>query len=169
MFGLIFIGVILFLLILLSMIWPPDSPWAPWWRTNKNTAKAICEIAKIDKHDVIYDLGCGDGEVLIACGKLGAAGVGVEIEPSRAIIAKIRVFINKLQQKIVIKRKSFYDEDISKATVVIVYLVPKTLEKLIPKFKQELKKGTKIVSYRYKMNLSLKEEDKKNKLYLYII
>lgn len=151
------------------MVWPPDSPWAPWWRTNKKTASAICKLAKIKDGDVVYDLGCGDGEVLLLCGKIGAKGVGVEIDPLRYFAAKIRIKINGLSKKISIKRKNFFNEDISKASVIIVYLVPKTLEKLMPKFKKELKKGTRIVSFRYEMSLPTRNEDKKNKLFLYTI
>ena len=166
-FDLVLIGVILFLFILLSMVWPPDSPWAPWWRTNKETALAICKLANIKKDDVVYDLGCGDGEVLLQAAKIGAKGVGVEIDPARYLVAKLRMSKNGYEDKVKIKRKNFFNENISNASVIVVYLVPKTLEKLIPKFKKELKKGTKIVSFRYKTNLKLIEEDSKNKLYLY--
>ena len=165
----ILIIAIIFLFFLLSMIWPPDSPWAPWWRTNSKTAKAVCKLAGITNNDVVYDLGCGDGEVLIQAAKTGAKGVGIEIDVSRAFIAKCRLLKNKLQNRVQIKRKNFFEEDLSQASVIIVYLVPKTLEKLLPKFRKELKKGTKIVSFRYKINLPIKKEDKKNKLYLYTI
>lgn len=168
-FNLILIGIILFLLFLLSMVWPPDSPWAPWWRTNKKTANAICKIANINSKDVVYDLGCGDGEVLLQAAKLGASGVGIEIDPSRAFVADLRIIKNNFQNKIIIKRNDFFKEDLSKASVIIVYLVPKTLEKLLPKFKKELKKRTRIISFKYQMNLPLKSKDNKNKLYLYII
>ena len=161
--------IILFLLFLLSMVWPPDSPWAPWWRTNTKTAKAICKLANIGSSDVVYDLGCGDGEVLIQAAKLGAKGVGIEIDPLRVFIAKTRIVKNNFQQKVFIKRKSFFDENISEASVIIVYLVPKTLDKLLPKFKKELKKGTRIVSFRYAINIPLKKIDKKNNIMLYII
>jgi len=159
--------IIFILLVILSMVWPPDSPWSPWWRTNAKTAKAICKLADISKKDVIYDLGCGDGEVLIQSAKLGATGVGIEIDPTRVAAAKFRLWKNSVNKKVVIKRKNFFDEDLSSATVIIVYLVPVTLNKLLPKFKKELKKGTKIVSYRYKMELPIKMQDKKNNLYLY--
>ena len=66
-------------------------------------------------------------------------------------------------------RGDIFKEDLSSATVVYVYLVPKTLDRLIPKFKKELKKGTKIISYKYEMNLTLKKIDKENELRLYII
>jgi ribosomal protein L11 methylase PrmA len=168
--SLIILVIILFLLLLLSMVWPPDSPWAPWWRTNTKTAEVICALAKITEKDIIYDLGCGDGEVLIHAGKIGAKGVGIEIDPLRVFTAKARIMRNNLSKKILIKRSNFFSEDISKASVIIVYLIPKTLEKLIPKFKKELKKGTRIVSYVYEIKgLKVRQVDKKNKLRLYIL
>src|SRR5579862_352620 len=146
-FGLIVI--IIFLLIFLSMIWPPDSPWAPWWRTNKKTARAICKLASIKKGDMIYDLGSGDGTALMVAAKeYGARGVGIEIDLLRFYISKIILKFNGVSDKIKIKRKNFFNEDIKQADVIFVYLVPKTLERLIPKFKKELKKGTRIVSFR---------------------
>lgn len=161
--------VIFFLLLVLSMLWPPDSPWAPWWRTDAKTAKAICKLAKISSKDTIYDLGCGDGEVLLHSAKLGARGVGIEIDPVRVFIARMRVFINNLGQKVIIKRNNFFNEKYSDATVIIVYLIPKTLDKLLPRFKKQLKKGTRIVSFRYEMKMPLKGIDKENDIRLYII
>ncbi|MBI3984361.1 MAG: class I SAM-dependent methyltransferase [Candidatus Levybacteria bacterium] len=163
------LSVIAFLLILLSMVWPPDSPWAPWWRTNTKTAKAICKLADINNKDIVYDLGCGDGEVLIQSARRGAKGVGIEIDPLRVIIARIRVFINGFDEKIVIKRNNFFNEKYKDATVIIVYLIPKTLDKLLPRFRKQLKKGTRIVSYRYEMKMPLKKEDKENHIRLYVI
>ncbi len=170
MLELILLLIIIFLLVILSMVWPPDSPWAPWWRTNRKIARAICRLAEISKDDIVYDLGCGDGTFLITSAKeFNAAGVGIEIEPSRFLISKIRILLNNLSSKVKIKRKSFFDEDLSNATVVVVYLIPKTLNLLLPKFKKELKKGTKIVSYRYPLELKSQNSKFKNNLYLYII
>ena len=68
--------IIAVLLVFLSMVWPPDSPWAPWWRTTKTTARHMCSLAKIGKKDIIYDLGSGDGIALITAAKeFGAKGV----------------------------------------------------------------------------------------------
>jgi 16S rRNA A1518/A1519 N6-dimethyltransferase RsmA/KsgA/DIM1 with predicted DNA glycosylase/AP lyase activity len=169
MINIVILVIIIFLLLILSMVWPPDSPWAPWWRTNKKTARAICKIANITSKDVVYDLGCGDAEVLIQSAKLGAKCVGIEIDLLRVLIARLRISRNNLQNKIIIKRNNFFKEDVSSASVIIVYLVPVTLNKLLPKFKKELKKGTQIVSFRYEMKMPLKKEDRKNKLYLYTI
>ena len=169
------IDIIFFLLLLLlifiySMLWPPDSPWAPWWRTNERIAIAICRLAKINKNDVVYDLGCGDGVLVnVAAKKFGAKAVGIEIEPSRFLFAKIRTKLNGLSKKVKIKRKNFFKESLTGATVVVVYLVPKTLERLKTKFLKELKPGVRVVSYRYKINLPLVTYDKKNDIRVYRI
>ncbi|MCL5435204.1 MAG: 50S ribosomal protein L11 methyltransferase [Patescibacteria group bacterium] len=167
----LFFGVtILFLLFLLSMVWPPDSPWAPWWRTSKKTARAMCKLADVKKEDIVYDLGSGEGTaLLIAAKEFGATGFGVEIDPVRFLFSKFILKINGLSNKVKIKRGNLFKQDISKASVIFVYLVPKTLDRLLPKFKKELKKGTRIISYRYEMNLPLKEYNKENQIRLYII
>lgn len=153
---------------MLSMFWPPDSPWAPWWRTDKNTARAMCLMAKVGKNDIVYDLGCGDGEALsVAAKEFGAKGVGIEIDPLRYLFSRIRFKINGCGKKIKIIKKNFYDVNISQASVIFVYLVPRALERLKPKLLKELKNGTLLVSYRYKANLPFVAYDKDNDIYLY--
>jgi hypothetical protein len=162
--------IIVFLFLLLSMFWPPDSPWAPWWRTNKQVARAMCRLAKVNKTDIIYDLGCGDGTALsIAAREFGAKGVGIEIDPVRYFFSKIRFNINGLNKKIKIIKSNFYNVNISKASVVFVYLVPRALDRLKPKLLKELRKGTLLVSFRYKANLPLIGYEKQNDIYLYKI
>lgn len=162
--------IIIFLLILLSWVWPPDSPWAPWWRTNKKVARAMCRLAKVNKRDIIYDLGCGDGTALsVAAKEFGAWGVGIEIDPLRYLFSQIRFRINGLDEKVKIIKKNFHDVDISSASIIFVYLVPKALERLRSKFLRELKPGTLLVSFRYETNLPLVSYDKINDIYLYKI
>lgn len=162
--------IIIFLLILLSWFWPPDSPWTPWWTTNKKTARAVCRLANIKEGELVYELGSGNATFLITAVKeFGAKGVGIEIDPLRVFISTLLIRINRVAGKLVIKRKNFFDEDLSKASVVFVYLVPKALERLKPKFLEELKPGVRIVSFRYDFSLPLKFFDKENNLRLYII
>lgn len=161
---------IIFLLLLLSAVWPPDSPWAPWWRTSKKTARAICKLAKVKKGDLIYDLGSGDGTALmIAAKEFGAHGIGIEIDPLRYWVSKVLLQKNSVADSVKILRKNFFAQNLKDADVVFVYLIPKTLEKLLPKFKKELKKGTRIVSFVYEINLPLKGFDKENRIRLYVI
>lgn len=162
--------IIFFLFLLLSMFWPPDSPWAPWWRTNKKVARAMCRLGKISKKDVLYDLGSGTGTALIVAAKeYGAKGVGIEIDPLRFFVSSMLLRSNRLSDKVEIKRKNFFDVNISEASIVFVYLVPKTLERLKQKFLKELRPGTLIISYKYKINLPLVAYDEKNDIYLFKI
>jgi SAM-dependent methyltransferase len=167
--NLILLIFVFFLLLILSMIWPPDSPWAPWWRTNRKVARAMCKIAKISSRDVIYDLGSGDGTaLLIASEEWGAKGVGIEIDPIRAVIAKCRIMMSKKNQDIIIKRRNFFEVQISDATVIFVYLVPKALRRLRQKFFHELKPGTKIISYQYEIDyLPLVDKNDQMKIFVY--
>ncbi len=152
------------------MVWPPDSPWSPWWRTNSKRARLICKLAKINDKDVVYDLGAGDGALLITAAKeFGARAAGVEIDPLRVIISKIAVFWAGQRKKVKIIRKNFFDADIEDATVIFMYLVPKALARLKPKLLKELKPGTRIVTFVYKIDLPIIEEDLKEEIYLYEI
>lgn len=160
---------IIILLLLLSAVWPPDSPWSPWWKTYKETGRLVIKLANITSKDKVYELGSGDGEFLLLVAKeVHSKCVGIEIDPLRHFIAKVRVSIAHLSFKITLKKKSFYDEDLSSATVIYVYLIPRVLKKLTPKFKKELRKGARVISYRYPIqDLKLEKEDQKQKLYLY--
>ena len=170
LFNLALILIIIFLLTLLSMVWPPDSPWAPWWRTSKKTARAMCKLAKVKKGDVIYDLGSGDGTALmIASKEFGAKGVGVEIDPVRYFTSILLLKFYGVLDRIKLIRGNFFEQNLQNANVVFVYLVPKTLDKLLPKFRKELKKGTRIVSFKYEINMPLKGFNKKREIRLYII
>lgn len=160
--------IVVFLLVVLTMVWPPDSPWSPWWRTNREAARAACKLAKVTKKDVVYELGSGDGDLIITAAKeFGAKAVGIEIDHSRYFVSKIRIRTNGVSDKVTAIRDNFFNVDFSPATVVFMYLVPRALERVRPKLEKELKPGTRIISYRYTMNLPIVEQDRKHKLYLY--
>ena len=167
--------IIIGLLLVLSGVWPPDSPWAPWWQMPENVIRAICRMAKLSSKDVIYDLGCGTGKALcFAAKKYGVHGVGIEIDPIRFLLAKWNVSRFGVEREISILKRNFFHVNIADATVIFVYLVPAALKRLTPKFLQELKPGTKFFSYVYPMpeelfkgKLQLVEYDEKNKIYYY--
>ncbi len=171
MLELTLIGItIILLLFLFSMVWPPDSPWSPWWRTSKKIARIMCRLAKVTETDYIYDLGSGEGRALIIAAKeYGASGVGVEIDPLRYWFSKLAVKFYGLSYKIIIERENFFDVDTSSATVIFMYLIPKTLARLKQKLLKELKPGTRVVSFAYKMDLPLIASDEVNEVYVYEI
>lgn len=163
---------IIVLLILLSWIWPPDSPWSPWWKTNKAVSRNICKLARIGKKDIFYELGSGNGTTLIiAIREFGVKkAVGIEIDPLRHYLSRYYAWYNKVTQSLTLYKKSFFDIKIADATVVYVYLVPKALKKLQRKFLKELQPGTRIVSWIYPIDyLPLSREDKQKKIYVYTI
>lgn len=167
---LLILVVIVLLLYLLSMVWPPDSPWSPWWRTSPEIARIQCKLAKIQKGDIVYDLGSGEGTALmIAAKEFGAKGYGVEIDPFRVFTSKLSVAWAKLSDRIKIERKNFFDVNISDADVVIMYLVPKTLARLKPKLMKELKPGTRVVTFVYKIDLPMIAKDEEHEVYVYKI
>jgi len=175
--GIINIGLLLFivfLLVILSWVWPPDSPWSPWWRTSARKATAAAKLASIKKSDKVYELGSGEATFLVTVAKtIGARGVGIEIDYTRHWFAKINALINGVSELVELKRGNFNDLKIKDADVVFVYLVPRVLERLKPKLIRELKKGTKVVSLKYKFQpgsrLSFIKSDVKNSLHLYKI
>lgn len=166
----ILLVIILILFVLLSMVWPPDSPWSPWWKTDKKVSQVIGDMVRLSKSDVIYELGSGDGEFLLVAGGLfGAKVVGIEIDPFRYYQSLFRVKRARLEDKITVKRANFFAEDLSPATVLYFYLVPRAIGRLLPKLQKELRPGTKIVSYRYKLPFRPIMENKEHKLYVYML
>lgn len=163
--------VLIILFIILSMIWPPDSPWSPWWKTSSKVARVIQRKAKITKKDLVYELGSGDAENLLTLAKeFGIKSVGVEIDPLRHYQATFRVRKNKLQDRITLYKKNFFDVDLAPATVVYVYLIPAALKRLKEKMLKELRPGTRVVSYRYTIEFLPKiTKDKEEQVYVYEI
>jgi len=129
-----------------------------YWRLLKGEApyvpvsgKAIPEIIKaldIKKDSVVYDLGCGDGRVLFAAHKFQPKAVYVGLEKNLAIFlcAWIRARRLKKSDSVKIFKKDFFSKDISEATHVFTYLMPKMMKNLAPKFQKELAPGTRLVS-----------------------
>lgn len=171
----ILLVVIPFLLVILSMLWPPDSPWSPWWTTKPEIARKMCQLAGVNSKSLIYDLGCGTGTALVvAAREFGATGVGIEIDPLRFLNAKWNFWRFKVNKKIKLIRANFFSVSLAPSTVLFIYLIPKALKALTPKFLQELKSGTILISYVYPMpielfkgKLKLVKEDKQNKILVY--
>lgn len=159
---------IIFLLIVLTFVWPPDSPWSPWWRTSRKVARLACKLAKVSSKDIVYELGSGDGEfILTASGEFSCKkSVGIEIDYTRFYISKLKKRLRKTD-KAKFLRMDFKKAKLNEATVVYFYLVPKVIKRIMPKLKEELQPGTRIISYRYKVPLKLVE--KQTGLYLYKI
>lgn len=175
LFNLTLLGIAFLLLLLLSGVWPPDSPWAPWWQMPLDTVRKMCKLAKVTNKSVIYDLGSGTGNALIIAAKeFGAKGIGIEIDPIRYYIAQYNNLRYHTRDKVTFFKKNFFTVPLSDATVIFMYLIPATIKRLTPKFLQEIKPGTIFVSYVYdlpvelfKGKLELVTHDKEHKIFVY--
>ena len=125
-----------------------DVPYVP---TDDAVVAAMLKLAEVKPGDVIYDLGCGDGRIVVAAGKLGARGVGVDIDLQRVHEATDNVKRNGLGGRVKILRESFFDLDLREASVVTLYLLPGINVKLRPKLLWELRPGSRIVSNNFEM------------------
>lgn len=158
---------IIFLLVILSWVWPPDSPWAPWWTTSKKTARIAAKLARITSKDTVYELGSGDGSFARTIAQeYGCKTIGIEIDRSRNFIAQFLVYVQNIKNITLIK-DNFNNQDLSKASVIFLYLVPRAIKRLLPKLRKELRADTRIISYVYKIDLPLIAKNEKEKIYVY--
>jgi ribosomal protein L11 methylase PrmA len=127
----------------------PDVIFVP---TPAEVAKGMLELAKVTKSDVVYDLGCGDGQLVVAAARdFGARSVGIDIDPVRVKEARENVAKNNVGDRASIVQGDLFEADIKDATVVTLYLLPRLNEKLKPKLWRDLKVGTRIVSNSFDM------------------
>lgn len=126
-----------------------DVPYVP---TRQNVVEAMLNLAKVTKDDVVYDLGCGDGRIVITSAKLyGTTGVGVDIDPERIKEANENAKTENVTEKVTFIEGDLFKQDFSKATVVTLYLLPEVNERLRPILLKQLKPGTRIVSHAFRM------------------
>ncbi len=119
--------------------------------TPHEVVAKMLAMAKVTKDDVVFDLGCGDGRVVVtAAKKYGARGVGIDIDPRRIKEALENVREAKVGKLVEIRRgDALKVPDLSRATVVITYMLPEFMEKLRPILEEQLRPGTRIVAHDY--------------------
>jgi ribosomal protein L11 methylase PrmA len=127
----------------------PDVIYVP---TPEAVVEAMLQVANVSKNDIVYDLGCGDGRIPVtAARKYGARGVGIDIDPQRIKEANENVAKNNVGDRVKIVQGDLFEQDLSQATVVTLYLLPSLNVKLMPKLMKELKPGTRVVSHAFDM------------------
>jgi SAM-dependent methyltransferase len=126
-----------------------DVPFVP---TDDAVVKAMLDLANVGRSDVVYDLGCGDGRIIIEAGKRGARGIGVDIDLQRIHECYENAKKADLLDHLQFIRQSFFDVDLRDATVVSLYLLPRINRQLRPKLLWELKPGSRIVSNNFDMD-----------------
>src|SRR5260370_19592147 len=128
---------------------PPDVPYVP---TTEEAVKAMLKLAGVTKTDIVYDLGCGDGRIVIAAAKTyGAHGVGIDIDPQRIKEARENAKKADVENLVRFEENDLFKADIHEATVVTLFLLSNINLKLRPKLLQDLKPGTRVVSNTFDM------------------
>lgn len=124
----------------------------PWVPTREEFIEQALDLAQVGKGDVLYDLGCGDGRIVIAAAKRGAKAVCVELNPELLKKAMENAQAEGVSHMIRFIREDIFKVDLSDATVVYMYLLRSVNDLLKPKLKSELKKGTRIISLDFEIS-----------------
>ena len=127
----------------------PDIFYVP---TPSAVVEAMLSVAKVGPDDIVYDLGSGDGRIVIAAAsQYGATGIGIEIDPQYIEQAQQNAIEKKVATKVTFIQGDLFESDFSKATVIALYLSHELNLRLRPRLLSELKSGTRIVSHEFDM------------------
>jgi SAM-dependent methyltransferase len=130
---------------------PPklDVPFVP---TPQPVVEKMLDLAKVGKGDIVYDLGCGDGRIVITAAKeRGATGVGIDLNPQRIAEAKANAKKEGVEDKVKFMVGDLFKANFADATVVTLYLLPDVNRALRPQLWKQLKVGTRVVSHDFDM------------------
>lgn len=130
---------------------PTLIPDVPFVVSSEPTVAAMLDLAGVRKGDVVYDLGCGDGRIVIASALRGARGVGIDIDPFPLGYARRDARRAGVEDRVRFVRGDFFEASLTDATVVMLYLSPEVNARLLPKLLAELAPGSRIVSQRYEL------------------
>lgn len=123
--------------------------------TPQKIVERMLDVAKVRTGDVVYDLGCGDGRMVIeAAKKFGTRGYGVDLDPARIREARANAKKAGVEKLVTFEVGDLYETDIKEATVVMLYLLPELNRRLIPKLFGELEPGARVVSHDFDMGQS---------------
>lgn len=144
---------------------------AGWSPTPIETVRAMLRLGCVDRNDILYDLGAGDGRIVtIAAKEFGARSIGYEIDPIRFLISWLRIISAGVADRATVRFKNFYKADLRPATVVTLFLRQHTNEKLRKKLEQELAPGSRVLTYYWTFDKWKPiRVDRRLEIYLYII
>jgi len=126
----------------------PDVHYVP---TPQDVVDMMLHLARVNKKDLVYDLGCGDGRIVVSAARnYGCRAVGFDIDPKRIKESLDNVRRNKVQDLVSIHQKDIFKLDLSRVDVVTLYLLPELNVRLIPQL-EKLKPGSRIVSHAFDM------------------
>lgn len=136
----------------LAQVVPPRRLDVPYEPTPQHVVEKMLELAQVKQQDVLYDLGCGDGRIVItAARKYGARAVGIDLDPQRIAEAKTNAAKAGVEDRVTFKVGDLFTSEFSDATVVTLFLWPQVNRKLRPILWEQLPIGARVVSYIWDM------------------
>ena len=129
----------------------PQLPDVVFVATPDFMVDVLLDAAAITGDDVVYDLGCGDGRIVIAAAHRAARAVGVDIDPARIAEATANARAAGVADRVAFVEADMFNVDLHEATVVVLYLLPSMNVRLRPKLRRELRPGARIVSHEFDM------------------
>ena len=114
--------------------------------TPRAVVETMLDLAQVVKGDVVYDLGCGDGRIVVAAAKRGAGGIGIEIDPRLVEWAQANVLAERVGDSVQIRNQDLFLTDLSPASVIALYILPAMNERLRPILFRDLKVGSRVVA-----------------------
>ena len=146
---------------------------APYVPMRKNDVSSFLDLADIKSGDKFIDIGCGDGRLLFTVARSGAIATGYEISLIPYAISKLKLLFLKEKNNVTIHYANFWNKNLRDADIIYFFLTPKFYPKIAKKLKEELRPGTKVLSYIWPIAgweiASQVKTFNKNNLYLYII
>ncbi len=129
-----------------------DVPFVP---TPMPVVDKMLQMARLQRGDTLYDLGCGDGRIVIEAAKRhGARGVGIDLDPQRIAEAQANARRERVTERVSFRREDLFETDLSPADVVTLYLLPAVNLRLRPQLLQQLRVGSRVVSHSFDMGPS---------------
>lgn len=157
-----------FFLLLAAIVVLPAFFGAPWHPLTTSTLRRILDFAEVQPGDKVYDLGSGDGRILIeAARRYDAHGVGVEIDPIKVWMSRLLARIAGVADRVRIVRRSVYGFDCSDADILYLHLSHQMLDRLFPEILNRLKPSVKIVCYKFCPRRMTPDKVDGSNLYLY--
>jgi cyclopropane fatty-acyl-phospholipid synthase-like methyltransferase len=131
---------------------PTLIPEVPYFPTPEPVVDAMLRLVRVGPGDLVYDLGCGDGRIVIAAAaRYGAGGYGVDIDPAPLVRARRDAARAGVADRVRFERGDLFQTDLHPATVVALYLFESLNRRLMPKLRAELRPGSRVVSHKFGM------------------
>ncbi len=161
---------------------PERTPDAPYLQTPQEVVIKMLEMAKVNKQDLVYDLGSGDGRIAIAAAqKFGAEAIGIEIDPelireSDRALKPVIAATSEIRDRLKFIKQDFFKTDLRDASVITLYLLPEANLRVRSEILPKLKSGTRIVSHEYDLGdlppnqiEKIKIGDREHRIYLWVL